>query len=113
MLVSSCGLWEMDNSDLLIDYMKKGLCKHVEREFAGALLRPHVGALRGMMKMGKSVDDIFEAAKKAGRQLIIDGKLPPETLEIVSRSLVPPKKWIELDNRNWQKTIKAGRWPPP
>ncbi|GAH44020.1 unnamed protein product, partial [marine sediment metagenome] len=36
-----------------------------------------------------SVDDIFEAAKDAGRQPVEDGRISPETLRVVSRELLP------------------------
>jgi len=45
------------------------------REFAGALLRPHSPALRPLMKMGMPVDDVFEAAKETGRQLVRNGEM--------------------------------------
>lgn len=87
-LVSNCAYWEMDNFDLLVDQMV-ALSNHAEREFAGALLRPHGPALRSMMERGTSVRDIFEAAKEAGRQLVEDGMMSPKPLNIISRELVP------------------------
>jgi len=39
-LVSSCAYWELDNFNLLLEQMKE-FCFHAEREFSGALLRPH------------------------------------------------------------------------
>lgn len=92
-LVSSCGYWEMDNFDLLLAHIR-AFCEHAEREFAGALLRPHGPALQPMMEKGVPVDDIFEAAKEAGRQLVEDGKMSPETLAIVSRELLPLEMWV-------------------
>jgi hypothetical protein len=52
----------MDSFYLLLAHMR-AFCQHAEREFAGALLRPHGPALRPMMEGGAPVDDIFEAAK--------------------------------------------------
>jgi len=40
----------------------KAICKNTGGEFAGALLRPHGPALKGMKGMGMPVDDISEAA---------------------------------------------------
>ena len=91
-LVSSCGYWEMDNFDLLLAQMH-AFCEHAEREFAGALLRPHGPALQAMMQQGAPVNDIFEAAKEAGRQLVEDGTMSPETVAIVSRELLPLEMW--------------------
>jgi hypothetical protein len=91
-LVSSCGYWEVDNFDLLLDHMR-ALCEHAERGFAGALLRPHGPALRPMMEQGAPVDDILQAAKEAGQQLVEKGVMSPETLALVRRELVPLKMW--------------------
>ena len=92
-LVSSCGYWELDNFCLLLTHVH-ALCEHAEREFAGALLRPHGPALQPMLEQGAPIGDLFEAAKEAGRQLARDGKMSPETLAIVSRELLPLEAWV-------------------
>jgi multimeric flavodoxin WrbA len=91
-LVSSCGYWELDNLDLLVDHVR-AFCEHAEREFAGALLRPHAPALRPMMERGAPVEDVFQAAEEAGRQLVEQGEMSPGNLSIVSRALVPLEMW--------------------
>lgn len=78
----------MDNFDPLIVHMKAA-CKNLSREYAGALLRPHVGALRAFKDLGVPIDDVFEAAKEAGRQLVRDEKMSSETLATVSREILP------------------------
>lgn len=96
-LVSNCGYWEIGNFDLLIAHMR-AFCIHAEREFAGALLRPHGPALRSMMEREALVSNIFEAANKAGQQLIEEGIMFPETLSIISRELIPLEKYVRGDN---------------
>jgi multimeric flavodoxin WrbA len=93
-LVSSCGYWEMDNFDPLLAHMK-AISKNADREFAGALLRPHGVVLRRMIEGSMPVDDIFEAAKEAGRQLVANGRMYPETLNTVSRELLTLKQYIK------------------
>ena len=63
---------EMDNFDPLLVYME-AFCRKALNEFAGALLHPHGEGMSFMMEMGMSLDDIFDAAKEAGRQLVEDG----------------------------------------
>ena len=87
-LVSNCGLWEMDNFDSMVVHVK-AICKNISREYAGALLRPHGGALSVMKDMGAPVEDIFEAARDAGRQIVRDGAIKQETLETISREIMP------------------------
>ena len=51
-----------------------------------------------MMKMGLQMDDILDAAKEAGRQLVEDGQMSAETLKIVSRELVPLEIYVQREN---------------
>ena len=105
-LVSNCGFWEMDNFDPLLVHTK-AFCRNGAMEFAGALLRPHGEALRPMMEMGISLDDVFEAAREAGRQLVKDGRMSAETLNIVSRELVPLEMYIKAASEMFQQTLDA------
>jgi multimeric flavodoxin WrbA len=92
-LVSNCGYWELDCFDLLIEQIK-ALCEHAEREFAGALVRPHGPAFSSMFKNNDNVEDILNAAREAGRQLIKEGKMKPETLNTISRELLPLEMYV-------------------
>jgi multimeric flavodoxin WrbA len=103
-LVSNCGFWEMDNFDPILTHVK-AICRNGGMEFAGALLRPHGEALRPMMEMSAPLDDIFEAAKEAGRQLVRDGKMSSETLDVVSRELLPLKTYVKLANEMFQQAL--------
>ena len=103
-LVSNCGFWEMDNFDPMLVHIKAA-CKNVAREFAGALLRPHGGVLMPMIEMGAPVNDIFEAAKQAGHQLVRDGEMSNETLNIVSRELMPLEMYIQQANQYFQQAL--------
>lgn len=103
-LVSNCGFWEMDNFNPLLVHMK-AVSKNMGGEFAGALLRPHGPALKEMMEMGGPVDDIFEAAKEAGRELVEDGKMSAKTLKVVSRELLPLEMYVEIVNQRFQEEL--------
>jgi len=105
-LVSTCGFWEMDNFDSVLAHMR-AFCKNTGREFSGALLRPHGPVLRVMMKMGGTVNDVLEAAKEAGRQLVRDGKMSKETLRIVSRELLPLETYVQRANQHFQQKLDA------
>ena len=107
-LVSNCGFWELDNFDPLLVHVK-AICKNANREFSGALLRPHGPALRPMRDMGLAVDDVFQAAQEAGRQLIHDRKMSPETLGIVSRELLPLEMYVQVVNQEFQRTEAGNR----
>jgi len=107
-LVSNCGFWEMDNFDSLLVHVK-AICKNSGHEFAGALLRPHGPALTAMLEMKVGVEDVIEAAREAGRQLVRDGKISPETLSTVSRELMPRDDYIQIANQNFQQQLDASQ----
>lgn len=104
-LISTCGFWEMDNFDPLITHMK-AFCKNSGAEFAGALLRPHGGALKKMKEMGMELDDIFEAARDAGRQLVEDGEISEETLQTVGKELMPKENYVEMANTVFENALE-------
>ena len=103
-LVANCGLWGMENFDPLLAHIH-AMTKAPPSEFAGALLRPHGEALRAMLKMGAPVNDVVEAAKDAGRQLVRNGKISLETLDTVSRELLPIDTCVQMVNGQFQKVI--------
>ncbi len=64
--------------------------------------------MKPMMEAGLPLDDIFEAAREAGRQLVEDGEMSAETLNIVSRELIsPPEKAIHVINNYWRQQMNA------
>ncbi len=74
-LVSTCGLHEIDNFDALISQFR-GIAGIKHREFAGAVLRPHAALLTVLLKLvreelykdGQWVtdDDVFDIESDAG-----------------------------------------------
>jgi len=105
-LVSNCGFWEMDNFDSMVVHVK-AICKNLDREFAGALLRPQGPALKRMLEMNAGVSDVVEAAKEAGRQLVRDGEMSTETLNTVSRELMSREDYIQVANQSFQQQLDA------
>jgi multimeric flavodoxin WrbA len=105
-LVSNCGFWELDNFDPLVVHMQ-AVSRNLGREFAGALLRPHGPALKAMMDQGMPVNDVLEAAKEAGRQLVKDGRMNPETLKIINRELLPQQMYVNIANQYARDRLAA------
>ncbi|VVB68934.1 Iron-sulfur flavoprotein [uncultured archaeon] len=103
-LVSSGAQWEMDCFDAMLIHLK-AISRIGDAEFAGALLRPNAEVLRPMLETGAQVKDILDAAKEAGRQLVHDGRISPDTLRIVSRELLPRDTYIQLVNQHFQEQM--------
>jgi multimeric flavodoxin WrbA len=104
-LISNCGLWELDNFDPLVHHVE-AICKNMNMTYAGALLRPHGEVMQVLLKKKSSeLEEVFEAAREAGRQLIEKGGMDVETLERVSRPLVPWDAFVPNSNRIFQKLL--------
>ena len=107
-LVSSCGLWEVDNFTPLVAHIEA--CSHnMLKDFSGALLRPHSPAMALLGADGVTFDDVFRAAREAGKQLITDGKISVETLETVSRDLMPAEEFVDRLNQLVAAGLEAAR----
>ncbi len=104
-LVSSCGFWEMDNFEPLLEQMRT-LCRVIGLEFAGALLRPHAPGFTAMLEMGAPVHDVLEAAKQAGQQLVETGRMSEATLRAVSRELMPLEAYVALVNGQFRQALE-------
>ncbi len=103
-LVSVTGFPELDNFDPLVTHVK-AICKNMQQEFAGALLRPYAAALPSMEKMGIPVQEVYQAAENAGYYLAKEGKMPAEDLTAVSCELVPPEAYVEFINKRFHKAL--------
>jgi multimeric flavodoxin WrbA len=104
-LVSTCGLPEIESFDPLIAHIKEK-CANSDSEFAGALLRPAGPAMASMLKNGAPITDIFNAARDAGLQLAHDGKISGETLGIVSRPIISKEAMMQIVNQIAMKPVK-------
>lgn len=103
-LVSNCGFWELDNFDPLVAHAK-AVARNLGREYAGALLRPHGGALRPMIEKGMAVGDVLDAAREAGREIVRDGRISERSMGVVSRALLPRETFIEIANTRMKQAL--------
>ncbi len=92
-LVTVSGWWELENMDLVVDIARE-MAADFGVEFAGALRRPHAYYMRG-----EGTEDILEAARRCGRDLIAKGAMSEEDLAVVSRPLVSREEDMERANR--------------
>ena len=94
-LVSVSGYTELDNFDPLISHVK-AICKNMNREYAGAILRSVAWVMEGAAEQGVQIDTIYEAIKEAGRDLISTGSMREETLNIIMREFMPRDIVVQL-----------------
>jgi multimeric flavodoxin WrbA len=102
-LVSTGGWWEKENMDLVVQFAEH-MAKDASVEFSGAVLRPHAAL---MDKYKEKADEVLSATKKAGTQLIKEGKISDDTLEVISQPLESEKDLRELYNKAYQKAKES------
>lgn len=100
-LVSNCGFWEIESFDPMKNHIK-AFCNNMDVEYAGELLRPHGPVLRPMLENNMPVTDVIESARKAGHELIEDGKISSETMENISRPLMSRDVFLHMGNQHIQ-----------
>jgi hypothetical protein len=94
-LFSVCGFYEMDNFDPLITHVR-AICKNMNREYVGALLRPYGWIIEPGMKQGAPLGFILDAINQAGNELISTGRMSEETLSTIASEIVPRERVVEL-----------------
>lgn len=96
-LVASSGWWEKENMDTVLRIAQE-LAEDASVEFSGALLRPHAFAMRKEGELTEGGRAVQEAARQAGRELVREGCMRPETLALVSRPLISEEERREAYN---------------
>ncbi len=90
-LVASSGWWELGNFGTVVRIAKE-LAKDASVDFAGALLRPHAWA---MSENKENAGEVLEASKRAGYQLVREGRISRQLLKRVSQPLVSEREYWE------------------
>ncbi|MBA7545640.1 hypothetical protein ES705_38009 [subsurface metagenome] len=86
-LLSTGGWWEKANFETVV-HITEELAKGASVEFAGALLRPHAFLMKEKGKLTQDGEAVLNAMKRAGHELVKEGGMNKETLEIISRPLI-------------------------
>ncbi|MFX1300675.1 MAG: flavodoxin family protein, partial [Promethearchaeota archaeon] len=105
-LVSVSGFTELDNFDPLVAHIK-AYCKNLNSEFVGAILRPMGAQLQVFKQMGIEVDEIIEAIKQAGKELVEAGTIKSDTQNTISREIVPRDEYVKAINASFQRQLDA------
>ena len=77
-------------------------------EFVGALLRPMADGMKEMIKAGetRSVDEIIQAAKETGHQLVKEGRISEDIQKKVSKELMPRDAYYKAAQEMMDKAKK-------
>jgi len=86
-LLSTGGWWEKENFETVV-HITEELAKNASVEFAGAVLRPHASFMKEKGKLTKDGEAVLDMVKRAGYELVKEGKINKETLDAISRPLI-------------------------
>ncbi|HCW51796.1 MAG TPA: flavodoxin family protein [Clostridiales bacterium] len=101
-LVSNCGFPERDHFRSLVEQFRQ---LTEGRGPAATILVPAGEALGRRYSPGGPFDWFYKALHRAGAELVKEGRLSPETQEILARPLVPPEVYNEAANRSFDSTL--------
>jgi len=102
-LVSSSGWWELGNFGTVVRIAEE-LAKDVNVEFAGAVLRPHAFLL---LEDKEKAEGVYDAARRAGAQLVKEGKMSKTLLDAVAQPLISEEELRRRFNASHERA-KAG-----
>lgn len=98
-LVSACGWWEKGNFQTVLRIAKE-FAKDASMEFAGAILRPHAFL---MTECKEKARNILEAARRAGYQLVKEGSMSKNLLEVIGQPLISEEELRQRYNDAYEK----------
>jgi len=102
-LVATSGWWELENFDT-VKHIVEELAANFNVEFGGAVLRPNSTA------MNSHPDDkkiIIATLEEAGYQLIKEGKISPDKLELISKPLISFEEYLNEETNNYLTVKKS------
>ena len=106
--LSVCGLPEESEFDVLSDYLNR--TRHKDVTIAAEIYRPAAESMTNPFLKDK-IDDILDATKLAGRELVESMKISPETMERIGQPLADPQTFADMGNIFWKTCIAEGVTP--
>jgi len=98
-LISSCGWWERANMGTVVRIVQE-LAEDMSVEFSGAVLRPHSSLLPRNKKKEK---EVLGASRRAGYELVKNGKMPKRTLDKIAQPLVTESEYRRRSNESYMR----------
>ena len=82
-------------------------------EYIGALLRP-AGMVLDTVAQSQpdKIESIYEAMRKAGYEVVVQGKMSPQTLETAAQEIISPKEYVEFANPAIQMLMDQAKNAP-
>jgi len=101
--VSNNGFHELYHFDDLVSHMRS-IAAMMQAGLLGSLLRPH-GVILAMAEkhMPDKIDAVYQAARRAGRQLVEEGRVSRELEDEVAQELIDRETFVKVMNDYFHK----------
>lgn len=107
-LLTVCGFPEASEFKPMLDFFASTRLKD-ERDVA-AICRPGA-AMLSSPHLQKEAQDVFDATRQAGRELIQNMNIAPETMERITQPLGDVESFTQMGNMFWKTCIVEGITP--
>jgi len=101
-ILSVCGFPEMSEFDALRDFIHRTSDNHHQPL---AVICRAGASLLSVPQLAAKSRDVLDATKQAGRELVKNMRVEPETMERITRSLGNPKAFRKMGNLYWRTCI--------
>ncbi|UCD19384.1 MAG: flavodoxin family protein [candidate division WOR-3 bacterium] len=93
------GAWYEKENLSTVERIALEFAEDASIEFAGAILRPHAFLMKQQGELTKDGAKILEMVRQAGRELVENGRIAKETLDLIARPLVGREELLQRYNR--------------
>ena len=107
-LLSVCGFPEDSEFDALSDFVNR--TRHKDIKIVAEIYRSAAETITSGFLQDKT-NDILEATKLAGKELVLSGTVSPETLARIRQPLIDHKIFADMGNIYWKTCIAEGVTP--
>lgn len=107
-LLSVCGFPEASEFDAMLEFFER--TRHGEARPVAAICRAGASLL-SVPQLGAKAREVFDATKQAGRELVYNMQIAPETLARITQPLGDAKTFGKMGNIYWKTCIAEGVTP--
>jgi putative sterol carrier protein len=102
-LISNCGFPERHHFSGLVETFRC-FTSGPDSELAATILCA-AGELLKQPHLQEGLQWYFEAARQAGREVVEQGHITPETQEMLDRLIIEPEVYAEMANAHWDRSL--------
>ncbi len=103
-LIAVCGYPGLGNFDPLVFHFER-ISANFHSRFCGALLRPAIFSILLTRKYPEKIKGVLDAVRSAGKQLITEGRVATETLNVIASDICPTVELVSMANSYWDREL--------